>query len=216
MADPPETRGCLHRAGQHGQPDVTAPCRGRLRGARFRPSSSGPVGTRAVRRDRSRVRPRRSRARTSRSSMLPDPNVVEKVLTDPAVLDALAPGTTVVDMSSSEPERTRALAQVVANGCALVDAPVSGGVRRAESGELAIMVGGERRDIDRVSRCSPCSAHDHAGPSARARREGTEQPDVGDSPARDQRGDPRRPAVRPRHRRHARHLQRVQRTQRLH
>jgi 3-hydroxyisobutyrate dehydrogenase len=98
--------------------------------------------------------------------MLPDSNVVEKVVTEPAVLDALAPGTTVVDMSSSEPERTRALAQVLAQrGVTLVDAPVSGGVQRAESGELAIMVGGEQRDIARVQQVlSALGRTYHAGP----------------------------------------------------
>jgi 3-hydroxyisobutyrate dehydrogenase len=83
--------------------------------------------------------------------MLPDSNVVEEVVTGPAVLDALATGATVVDMSSSEPGRTRALERVLAQrGVSLVDAPVSGGVQRAESGELAIMTGGRQADVSRL------------------------------------------------------------------
>jgi 3-hydroxyisobutyrate dehydrogenase len=74
--------------------------------------------------------------------MLPDSDVVESVL-DNGLLDALAPGTLLVDMSSSEPLRTRALAErVAAQGAALVDAPVSGGVSGARAGNLTIMVGG--------------------------------------------------------------------------
>jgi 3-hydroxyisobutyrate dehydrogenase len=83
--------------------------------------------------------------------MLPDSGVVEAVLRDAHAEAALAAGTTVVDMSSSEPERTRALArELVGRGVALVDAPVSGGVSRAVTGELAIMAGGEDRDVGRV------------------------------------------------------------------
>jgi len=74
--------------------------------------------------------------------MLPDSNIVEKVL-DGGLLAALEPGTLLVDMSSSEPLRTRALAERVGkHGATLVDAPVSGGVTGARGGTLAIMVGG--------------------------------------------------------------------------
>jgi 3-hydroxyisobutyrate dehydrogenase len=79
--------------------------------------------------------------------MLPDSNAVEAVArgtrSGPGLLDALAPGTAVVDMGSSEPLRTRALAaEVAARGATLVDAPVSGGVSGATAGTLTIMVGG--------------------------------------------------------------------------
>jgi 3-hydroxyisobutyrate dehydrogenase len=75
--------------------------------------------------------------------MLPDSNVVDAVVHDAGLLDALAPGTVLVDMGSSEPLRTRSLAQeVVARGATLVDAPVSGGVAGATNGTMTIMVGG--------------------------------------------------------------------------
>jgi 3-hydroxyisobutyrate dehydrogenase len=75
--------------------------------------------------------------------MLPDSTVVEKVVLDGGLLDALEPGTVLVDMSSSEPLRTRALAERVGErGGTLVDAPVSGGVSGARAGTLTIMVGG--------------------------------------------------------------------------
>jgi 3-hydroxyisobutyrate dehydrogenase len=73
---------------------------------------------------------------------LPNSDVVVKVVDD-GLLDALEPGAVLVDMSSSEPLRTRALAEpVAAAGHTLVDAPVSGGVSGALAGTLAVMVGG--------------------------------------------------------------------------
>jgi 3-hydroxyisobutyrate dehydrogenase len=75
--------------------------------------------------------------------MLPDSATVETVVRDAGLLDALAPGTVLVDMGSSEPLRTRALAdEVAARGAVLVDAPVSGGVSGATAGTMTIMVGG--------------------------------------------------------------------------
>ncbi|MFC5952779.1 NAD(P)-dependent oxidoreductase [Pseudonocardia lutea] len=82
--------------------------------------------------------------------MLPDSGVVEKVV-DGGLLDALAPGALLVDMSTSEPLRTRALAERVAGcGATLVDAPVSGGVAGAEAGTLTIMVGGPGDAVERL------------------------------------------------------------------
>ena len=82
-------------------------------------------------------------------TMLPDSLVVEAVLSGPdGILPRLRPGTVIIDMSSGDPVRTRALAlEVERVGGRLVDAPVSGGVSRAASGELAIMVGGAAEDV---------------------------------------------------------------------
>ncbi|MGB6455067.1 MAG: NAD(P)-dependent oxidoreductase [Streptosporangiaceae bacterium] len=75
--------------------------------------------------------------------MLPDSNVVEQVLLGEGLLDRVKPPTLVVDMSSSEPARTRALAERAAGqGVTLIDAPVSGGVVGARDGSLTIMAGG--------------------------------------------------------------------------
>jgi 3-hydroxyisobutyrate dehydrogenase len=79
--------------------------------------------------------------------MLPGSAVVRSVLAGLVV----APGTVVVDMSSSEPLVTRELATEIGRGGAtLVDAPVSGGVAGAVSGTLTIMAGGAPADIDHV------------------------------------------------------------------
>ncbi|MFJ8794715.1 NAD(P)-dependent oxidoreductase [Streptomyces sp. NPDC102462] len=83
--------------------------------------------------------------------MVPNSAVVEAVLETDGVAAVLRPGTLVVDMSSSVPTRTRALAaRLTGAGLRFVDAPVSGGVRGAVAGKLAVMAGGERSDLDRL------------------------------------------------------------------
>lgn len=77
---------------------------------------------------------------------LPNSEVVAGVVGDPSdptsLAGRLAPGTIVIDMGSSRPESTAALAEALAaRQVRLVDAPVSGGPVRARSGELAIMGG---------------------------------------------------------------------------
>ncbi|QCR20849.1 NAD(P)-dependent oxidoreductase [Agrococcus sp. SGAir0287] len=80
--------------------------------------------------------------------MLPSSAVVESVFDELLAADAIGAQTLVVDMSSSEPTRTQALAERLADrGIAFADAPVSGGVRGAERGTLTIMLGA--RDADR-------------------------------------------------------------------
>lgn len=68
-----------------------------------------------------------------------------------AVAPALAPGMLFIDMTSGQPGKTREIAAKLAEkGVAMVDCPVSGGVPRAKSGQLAIMAGGEAADLDRA------------------------------------------------------------------
>ena len=80
-------------------------------------------------------------------TMLPDGKAVRE-----CVLGAELPqGMLVLDMSSSDPVGTRALGeQLAARGIGLVDAPVSGGVKKAVEGTLAIMAGGDAALIERV------------------------------------------------------------------
>jgi 3-hydroxyisobutyrate dehydrogenase len=85
-------------------------------------------------------------------TMLPTSAVVEAVLSGPdGLLAALRPGALVLEMSSGVPSATQALAaRVGAAGGVLVDAPVSGGVARAATGELAIMAGGPPEAVARA------------------------------------------------------------------
>ncbi|HVW68441.1 MAG TPA: NAD(P)-dependent oxidoreductase [Steroidobacteraceae bacterium] len=89
-------------------------------------------------------------------SMLPTGKIVRDVYLAPphALLPHLRPGTLVIDMSSSEPEGTRALGkELAARKVAFIDAPVSGAVPRAQSGTLTIMIGGD--DPEAIERAKP-------------------------------------------------------------
>jgi len=90
-------------------------------------------------------------------TMLPDGAAVRQVLlAGDGVAAGLSAGSVVLDMSSAEPVGTRELGRKLAlAGIALVDAPVSGGVKRAVEGTLAIMAGGEPAAI---ARCRPVLA----------------------------------------------------------
>jgi 3-hydroxyisobutyrate dehydrogenase len=86
-------------------------------------------------------------------TMLPTSAIVAQVLGsgDDNLLAGMRPGTVVIEMSSGVPTVTQELAERVhALGGHLIDAPVSGGVPRARTGQLAIMVGGDGAVIDRV------------------------------------------------------------------
>lgn len=89
--------------------------------------------------------------------MLPNSDVVEAVITGPEVTAALASNTLVIDMSSSEPLRSRSLEQRLRhNGTRFVDAPVSGGVKGAENGTLTVMAGGSDEDLAEASAILDC------------------------------------------------------------
>lgn len=68
-----------------------------------------------------------------------------------AVAPVLSPGMLFVDMTSGQPGKTREIAAKLAEkGVGMIDCPVSGGVPRAKSGQLAIMAGGEAAALDRA------------------------------------------------------------------
>ena len=86
-------------------------------------------------------------------TMLPDGKIVWQALIEgrDAAVEGLQAGALVMDMSSSNPVDTQKLARDLASrGVALLDAPVSGGVKRALDGTLSIMVGGTAADLERV------------------------------------------------------------------
>lgn len=89
-------------------------------------------------------------------TMLPNDKVVRKaILGDGAggAAAALATGAVVIDMSTSDPVGTRALAEALKpRGVDVLDAPVMGGVAFARNATLDIMVGG---DAALIERCSP-------------------------------------------------------------
>jgi 3-hydroxyisobutyrate dehydrogenase len=79
------------------------------------------------------------------------PDVQEVVAGPEGVLDGIRSGSVVMDMSTISPQVERDLdRQLRAKGCALVDAPVSGGDVGAQNATLAIMAGGDREAFDRA------------------------------------------------------------------
>jgi 3-hydroxyisobutyrate dehydrogenase len=90
-------------------------------------------------------------------TMLPDGSAVRAVALgtggENELLSGFSPGSILIDMSSSSPVGTRELgARLAARGVDMLDAPVSGGVGKAEDASLSIMVGGDPRSI---ARCRP-------------------------------------------------------------
>jgi len=84
-------------------------------------------------------------------TMLPDGRAVQQVLLgERGIAASLAPGSVILDMTSAAPMGTRELGlKLAGSSIALVDAPVSGGVKRAVEGKLAIMAGGDPTAIER-------------------------------------------------------------------
>ena len=77
-------------------------------------------------------------------TMVSDTADVERVVLGPdGVVDGIAAGGVVIDMSTISPSVTRAIAErLAARGAAMLDAPVSGGEQGAIDGTLSILVGG--------------------------------------------------------------------------
>ena len=84
-------------------------------------------------------------------TMLTDDEAVEKVLGNEEFLDNLKTSSTVIDMSSIKPKNAIQFGKMLKEkNIHFLDAPVSGGTIGAESGNLAIMVGGDQKVFDRV------------------------------------------------------------------
>lgn len=77
------------------------------------------------------------------------PRIVRAAAFGPGgVAEGAAQGTLVIDMSSIDPEATKALAAEAAEkGLRWVDSPLSGGIPKAATGELTLMQGGTEADV---------------------------------------------------------------------
>ncbi|MBM3385516.1 MAG: NAD(P)-dependent oxidoreductase [Betaproteobacteria bacterium] len=79
---------------------------------------------------------------------VPGPAEVEAVAKE--ILASAKPGTTWFDLSTNSPDMVRKIHGLCAHkGVQFLDAPVSGGPKGAQSGKLAIMVGGDRATYER-------------------------------------------------------------------
>ena len=80
------------------------------------------------------------------------PHIVRAAVFGPAgVAEGAAHGTLIIDMSSIDPEATKALAaEATARGLHWVDSPLSGGIPKAATGELTLMQGGDPAAVARA------------------------------------------------------------------
>jgi 3-hydroxyisobutyrate dehydrogenase len=78
---------------------------------------------------------------------LPSPKASTAVLTgDRGVLAGLKSGGTWIEMSTNDKEEIERIAALAsAKGIATLEAPVTGGVHRAAAGEIAVLVGGDKK-----------------------------------------------------------------------
>ena len=80
-----------------------------------------------------------------------DPDVRDVVHGSDGALEAMAPGSVLVDHTTASAELARELAAACAQrSVGFLDAPISGGQVGAENGQLTIMCGGEEQDFDRA------------------------------------------------------------------
>ncbi|MDV3251401.1 NAD(P)-dependent oxidoreductase [Devosia sp. BK] len=77
------------------------------------------------------------------------PHIVRAAVFGPnGIAAGAAPGLLIIDMSSIDPEATRALAaEAREKGLRWVDSPLSGGAPKAEFGQLTLMQGGAEADV---------------------------------------------------------------------
>ena len=82
---------------------------------------------------------------------LPSPAAIDAVVAGPGgVLESLAPGSSWIDMSTNDLHETRRLAALAeAKGIHALEAPVTGGVHRAATGEISVLVGGDEAVFER-------------------------------------------------------------------
>ena len=86
-------------------------------------------------------------------SMLSDGQVLLHILQDSQMQKQLQAGAIWVDMSSTKPAEARSAAKILAErGLSFADAPVSGGTAGAQAATLAIMVGAETADFERIKK----------------------------------------------------------------
>ena len=85
-------------------------------------------------------------------TMLSDDAAVEAAFTGTGgLVEGARAGTVLVDSSTVRPDTIRSLEGAVrATGAGLLDAPVSGSVGLAASGQLTLMVGGDAADLERA------------------------------------------------------------------
>ena len=81
---------------------------------------------------------------------LPTPQIVEEVfMSEGGIFSQASPGTTMIDLSTTDPETIKRIASQGSKiNVHFLDAPVSGGTSGAENATLSIMVGGDKEKFE--------------------------------------------------------------------
>ncbi|WP_298823762.1 NAD(P)-dependent oxidoreductase [uncultured Planococcus sp.] len=91
-------------------------------------------------------------------TVLPNVFIVKETLTGPeGLMEGMDSDSLLIEMTTSIPSVTKELSALMKEkGLKMIDAPVSGGVKKAEEGTLSIMVGGEEADFERAKPLLEC------------------------------------------------------------
>src|SRR5581483_4707386 len=117
--------------------DISAEQRSRLAGAGFRMAASIKEAV---------------AGRSILLSSLPDPRAVQAAwLGADGIVAHAEKGALCIELSTIDPQTMREVAEAAASrGLAVVDCPVSGSPNEARAGKLSLIVGGDRRDVERA------------------------------------------------------------------
>ena len=82
--------------------------------------------------------------------MLPNGSSVEKIFLEDNLLEVINKRTLIIESSTISPGISKKISTIAKNhGISMLDAPVSGGVKGAELGNLTFIVGGSQADLEK-------------------------------------------------------------------
>ena len=83
-------------------------------------------------------------------TMLPNGSSVEKIFLEDNLLEVINKRTLIIESSTISPGISKKISTIAKNhGISMLDAPVSGGVKGAELGNLTFIVGGSQADLEK-------------------------------------------------------------------
>ena len=83
-------------------------------------------------------------------TMLPNGSSVEKIFLEDNLFEVINKRTLIIESSTISPEISKKISAIAKNhGISMLDAPVSGGVKGAELGNLTFIVGGSQVDLEK-------------------------------------------------------------------
>ena len=83
-------------------------------------------------------------------TMLPNGSSVEKIFLEDNLFEVINKRTLIIESSTISPGISKKISTIAKNhGISMLDAPVSGGVKGAELGNLTFIVGGSQADLEK-------------------------------------------------------------------